>query len=1035
MFKQILPCAAQVMSPVALGVMDNLKQLEAVIPALKEHVEGNALLASALTDSFNKALDTLKITLSGPKFYQQSAIEDFASHFHTQILPEFLDKSKLAKDEFVLRCLSDFESLKSCNFFAIDPASLSDIVDMLVLYARQDVVAIDELESDGRHVLSEAVRQVTTLPYAFSSLLGKWNILANAASLHFSLAVQPDIYLFQAYLLGNHCEFKRQLTSLPQPGGEGKPKKLQLTAKIMRSELQVKIERNLERLKESSEIRSFLWKNKCQWQEKDWDDWTLELQEKGYYPLDEEALKKAVEHEKVDYAEHVSAVEAQKNMIHTMEKGFQYADALGLLQELEDSGLWDDELRQWKDKLEEKERLLRENREEGMRLWLAKDFAGAITRLQKAYELNPADKEITEIIAKAEQEKSGKPAPDTSHKSLAAAKKQIGTTLRLVRSELQMRLEANLARLKESNEIRNFVWRTQAKWSPADWEAWTQGLQEEGYYPLDDEALEDLLEQEKKSFPERQAEVEAQKMLVATLEKNGQYSEALAFLWQLQGQGFWDDYFAKWEGKLREKEQSLQLSRSEGTRLWKEVGDPYEALAHLQKAHELNPADEEVAQMLRQVEARITREVNQEVTIRNRQESQNCIKQGDAELGAGRIEKALQWYDKAIQSLPSDKDARRKKQDALELKARIDREYQEAMRLAHEAEAKSDLLAARSHYEMALQLQPEDSVAKQGMAGLPAKIRQQLYHQARWFDALVKHYDFPAEALEQVAYVLDGKAIFDTSAQSWQEFSLTKQNKYAAAYQAVYAKIFGLEVEKTFEVAGTRFTMVLVPPGRFWMGSLFTEEERGKDEKRHRAIVSKPFYIGKYPVTQGQWKAVMGKNPAHFKLRFSAKSETLPVEQVSWQDCLAFCHKTGFALPTEVQWEYACRAGTLTPFNLGENITTERINYDGNYPYGKGAKGEDRQRTVPVGSLPNANGWGGFDFHGNVWEWCLDSYGGYPKDDIADFVYPLTTNTRVVRGGSWYSYAWLCRSAIRSELSPEHASDAVGVRVVKNLEQ
>jgi formylglycine-generating enzyme required for sulfatase activity len=1031
MFKQILPCAAQIMSPVALGVMENVKKIEPVITTLKEHIEGNELLARALSDSFGKALDTLKITLSGPKFYQQSAIEDFAINFHTQVLPPFLAKNKMDKDEFVLHCLSDFESLKGQNFFAVDVAALSEIVEMLALYARQDIVAIDEMENDGRHVLAEAVRQVTTVPYAFASLLAQKNILASAASLHFSLAVQPDIYLFQAYLLGHHYQLKQQMDSVVQQGSEVKPKKLQLTVKIARSEVQVKLEKNLEQVKDSSEIRSFLWHNKGNWQEKEWNVWTDHLQAKGYYPLEEGMLKKAVEEEMASYPEYISSVEAQKSMIHTMEKGCQYADALRLLQELEDGGLWDETLQQWKDSLADKERLLRENREEGLRLWRAKDLGGAMICLQKAYELNPADREIADIIGKVAQGKTGKTTSTGAAKNIAS--KKIGATMKLVRSELQMRLERNMERLKESNEIRNFVWRTQAKWSKSDWDVWTQGLQEEGYYPLDEESLEYVLAQECKLFPELQAEVESQKIMIATLEKNGQLSEALSFLWQLQGQGFWDDDFAKWEGNLREKERSLQKSRSEGLRLWREMSDPYDALAYLQIAHDLDPGDEEVAQALRLAEARITREVNQEVTARNQQECQTYLKQGDSDLAAGHVEKALKCYDQAIQILPTDKVARRKKQEALELKARLEREYREAMRQASEAETRSDLVAARQFYLTALLLQPGDEAAQVGLACLPAKIKEQLYDQSPWFDDLVKHYDFPAALLEQVVYLCEGKAIFDMTGQAWQEFSSTQRNKFAAAYQATYAKMAKLESETIVQVGSERFTMVLIPPGRFWMGSPLTEEERGKDEKRHRAIVSKAFYIAKHAVTQGQWKAVTGKNPAHFKLLFSAKSDTLPVEQISWQDALIFCHKTALSLPSEVQWEYACRAGTLTPFNQGDNITTERVNYDGNYPYGKGSKGQYRQRTVPVGSLPNANAWGCFDCHGNIWEWCLDSYGGYPKDDIVDFVYPLTTSSRVVRGGSWYSYAWLCRSAIRSELSPEHSSDAVGVRLVKSL--
>ena len=167
--------------------------------------------------------------------------------------------------------------------------------------------------------------------------------------------------------------------------------------------------------------------------------------------------------------------------------------------------------------------------------------------------------------------------------------------------------------------------------------------------------------------------------------------------------------------------------------------------------------------------------------------------------------------------------------------------------------------------------------------------------------------------------------------------------------------------------------MVQIPGGTFMMGSPESEKGRDDDEAQQQITVN-DFYMGKYEVTQEQWQAIMGNNPSRFD-----KGGKYPVEKVSWNDCQEFCEKlsekTGltFTLPTEAQWEYACRAGTTTPFYYGETLSTDIANYNGNYVYGKGTKGVYRKETTEVGSFP-ANGFGLYDMHGNVWEWCQDDY-------------------------------------------------------------
>jgi formylglycine-generating enzyme required for sulfatase activity len=242
---------------------------------------------------------------------------------------------------------------------------------------------------------------------------------------------------------------------------------------------------------------------------------------------------------------------------------------------------------------------------------------------------------------------------------------------------------------------------------------------------------------------------------------------------------------------------------------------------------------------------------------------------------------------------------------------------------------------------------------------------------------------------------------------------------------------------------GIDLDMVLVPGGKFLMGSPEDELKRNSDEGSQHEVTVPQFFMGKYPVTQAQWRVVAGweqvketlkSDPANFK------GDDRPVEQVSWMDAIEFCarlsRETGreYRLPSEAEWEYACRAGTSTPFYFGETITTELANYDGNYVYGNGAKGEYREETTIVGKFP-ANGFGLYDMHGNVWEWCQDdwhnSYEGAPNDGSAWSTKTAETTARkVLRGGSWFLNPWDCRSAQRFDLDASAAFNDVGFRVV-----
>ncbi len=244
--------------------------------------------------------------------------------------------------------------------------------------------------------------------------------------------------------------------------------------------------------------------------------------------------------------------------------------------------------------------------------------------------------------------------------------------------------------------------------------------------------------------------------------------------------------------------------------------------------------------------------------------------------------------------------------------------------------------------------------------------------------------------------------------------------------------------------------LAYIPPGKFQMGSPQGEKERESvakgSELQHEVELTKGFYLGVYAVTQEEYETVMGKNPSWFCADSDGKDKVagintsrFPVESVNWEEAMEFCRKLSakegkaYRLPSEAEWEYACRAGTTTPFHYGETITTDQVNYDGNYPYGNGAKEVHRERTMKGGSLaPNA--WGLFDMHGNVWQWCED---WYDKDyyNNSPRANPLNTkegSARVLRGGCWNSFARDCRSAIRDRSEPSYRGSFVGFRVARS---
>jgi formylglycine-generating enzyme required for sulfatase activity len=250
-----------------------------------------------------------------------------------------------------------------------------------------------------------------------------------------------------------------------------------------------------------------------------------------------------------------------------------------------------------------------------------------------------------------------------------------------------------------------------------------------------------------------------------------------------------------------------------------------------------------------------------------------------------------------------------------------------------------------------------------------------------------------------------------------------------------------------------KLDMISIPGGSFQMGASEGEEGASSDEYPQHLVTIAPFFMSKYPITQKQWKAIaqlpkvnldLNPEPSYFK------GDNRPVEQVSWNDAIEFCDrlscKTGkqYRLPSEAEWEYACRAGTTTPFHFGATITTDLANYRGTdwqyegttYPgnYGDAPKGIYREQTTEVGSF-SANAFGLYDMHGNVWEWCADpwheNYNGAPIDGrVWQLDSDRDNKLRLLRGGSWYDDPRGCRAAYRLRLECGNRNDFIGFRVV-----
>lgn len=228
---------------------------------------------------------------------------------------------------------------------------------------------------------------------------------------------------------------------------------------------------------------------------------------------------------------------------------------------------------------------------------------------------------------------------------------------------------------------------------------------------------------------------------------------------------------------------------------------------------------------------------------------------------------------------------------------------------------------------------------------------------------------------------------------------------------------------------GMKFS--LIPQGEFTMGSARSENGRQPAEVQHNVTLTRSFYLAMTEVTQAQWLKLMEENPSF------VEGGDHPVETITWNDAIEFCRRLSdqdgvrYRLPTEAEWEYACRAGTTTAYHTGDSLSTEQANFNGELDGPTG--GLNRDETTPVGSFA-ANAWGLFDMHGNVWEWCSDWHGEYDTLKTTDPAGPEQGTTRVVRGGCWVNASKVCRSATRGDTEPMSWNFHFGMRVVRELD-
>ncbi len=310
-----------------------------------------------------------------------------------------------------------------------------------------------------------------------------------------------------------------------------------------------------------------------------------------------------------------------------------------------------------------------------------------------------------------------------------------------------------------------------------------------------------------------------------------------------------------------------------------------------------------------------------------------------------------------------------------------------------------------------------------------------------WFMQMAKRDkgDFIEKLLYKIP-VKGGEWVLDMASSEWRNLSYQRQSELAALYQKVYAQQKDLSVEKMFRSPQISFELVLIPPGRYLRGSPAGEKDRYLDEQYHLVTISKAFWMSKYEITQDQWFQVTQERPWQGKQDKASTSKITkgntskhPASYVSWKDIESkfFSRlEEKFALPTEAQWEYSCRAGTTTRFYWGDDIAHQKIEDYAWYSENTEKKGNPFPQDVGQ-KIPNA--WHLYDMSGNLYEWCQDWRGEYPATEQFDPSGPLQGEERVYRGGMWFHNARFCRSAFRASYLPDYRGYYTGFRLVQEI--
>jgi formylglycine-generating enzyme required for sulfatase activity len=377
---------------------------------------------------------------------------------------------------------------------------------------------------------------------------------------------------------------------------------------------------------------------------------------------------------------------------------------------------------------------------------------------------------------------------------------------------------------------------------------------------------------------------------------------------------------------------------------------------------------------------------------------------------------------------PNDRITAKIKQDLQQLLAETD-DPRKRLQLALLVESQYDLLAAEG-LELPELLNYAQSTADDRSGDEFGRITKAIT-KAKFPPLQSKNIEYATISFEQTE-IESGDVLYPF------EFETVQVNERGKIIDRAQSKAFAFREPLAAEIG---LEMVAIPSGKFTMGSPESEQDRYPDESPQHEVTVQPFFIGKYPITQAQWRVIANKPQIERELNpdpSDFKGDNRPVEQVSWEEAVEFCQRlsreTGrdYRLPTEAEWEYACRAGTTTPFYFGRTITGKLVNYDSDVIYLQERKVKGKGETTPVSDFqPNA--FGLYDMYGNVWEWCMDhwniNYEGTPTDGSA-WLFDDKNANRLLRGGSWLTYPRNCRSANRGRNTPVYRYSDIGFRVV-----